>query len=312
MIDVVPESDEESTSDVASEAEVDATPERVGPPRPGLLATVLAVIFFASATALFLGFFAFGLSGLQEQRSQHLLYAEFRGLVDPASTVAPSVGGAIPPGTPVALLSAPGAGLHDVMVVEGTSSGDLLAGPGHLRDTPLPGQVGESVVIGKSTTAGGPFRNIGKLRKGDVISVLTGQGQFHYVVVGPLAAGARPVSVPSNSGVLVLGTAAVAGESGITANGLIYVQARLKGTAKRVPPGQPKSVPTSELPSHADLDAWPLAALWLFVLALASAFTWWLWARWGLFRTWIIGAPILLGIMWGLGNAGLRLFPNVY
>ncbi len=129
-------------------------PERVGPPRPGPLAVVLAIVLFVSITALFLGVFAFGLSGLQEQRSQHQLYAEFRGLLDPSSPVAPKIGGDIPPGSPVALLSAPVAGLRDVVVVEGTSSGDMLAGPGHLRDTPLPGQSGESVLLGKSRRPG--------------------------------------------------------------------------------------------------------------------------------------------------------------
>lgn len=273
---------------------------------------MLAVVLLVSSTAIFLGIFAFGLSGLQEQRSQHILYAEFRGLDAPASPVAPSVGGSIPAGTPVAVVSVPAAGLSGIVVVEGTSSGDLLAGPGHLANTPLPGQVGESVLLGKSATAGAPFRDVDKLRRGDLITVRTGQGLFTYVVVGPLAPGARPVSVPSNSGVLVLGTSAVSGDRGITANGLIYVQARLKGMAVPVPPGQPTRVASADIPGHADLGAWPLAALWLLVLAGVSASTWWLWARWGLFRTWIIGAPVLLGVMWGLGNAVLRLFPNVY
>jgi len=270
------------------------------------------VILLVSSTALFLGVFAFGLSGLQEQRSQHELYAEFRGLLDPSSPVAPSIGGAIRPGTPVALLSVPAAGLHDVIVVEGTSPGDLLAGPGHLRDTPLPGQVGESVVLGKSATAGGPFRDIDRLRKGDVVTVRTGQGLFRYAVVGHLAPGSRPVSVPSDSGVLVLGTSAVSGDLGITANSLTYVEARLKGTAVPVPRGLPRTVPSAEIPGHWDPGAWPMAAVWLAGLALVSACTWWLWARWGLLRTWIIGAPVLLGSLWGLGNAVLHLVPNVY
>ena len=34
----------------------------------------------------------------------------------------------------------PAIGLHDVVIVEGTDSGDLRDGPGHRRDTPLPGQ----------------------------------------------------------------------------------------------------------------------------------------------------------------------------
>ncbi|MGO9455944.1 MAG: class E sortase [Acidimicrobiales bacterium] len=315
VIDVLPSSVDE-VRPVQVEEEVgrleEELPERVGPPRPGPLAVVLAIVLFVSITALFLGVFAFGLSGLQEQRSQHQLYAEFRGLLDPSSPVAPKIGGDIPPGSPVALLTAPVAGLHDVVVVEGTSSGDMLAGPGHLRDTPLPGQSGESVLLGKSSTAGGPFRDIGLLHAGDVITVRTGQGLFHYRVIGALAPGIRPISVPATGSVMVLGTSAGSGASNVKATRLTYVEARLQGRALRVPPGLPRSVPTAELPGHSELSAWPAAALWLAVLAGTSAFVWWLWARWGLLRTWIIAAPILLGMLWALGNAVLRMVPNVY
>jgi hypothetical protein len=277
-----------------------------------VLALVLAFVLFASITALFLGVFAFGLSGLQEQRSQHELYSEFRGLLDPSSPVAPKIGGHIPSGSPVALLTAPVAGLRNVVVVEGTSSGDLLAGPGHLRDTPLPGQSGESVLLGKSSTAGSPFRDIRRLRAGDAITVRTGQGLFHYKVIGALAPGIRPTSVPASSSVMVLGTSAGSGARNVNATHLAYVETRLQGHALRVPPGLPRFVPAAERPGHSDPSAWPAVALWLVVLAGTSAFVWWLWARWGLLRTWIIAAPVLLGILWGLGNAVLRMVPNVY
>jgi sortase A len=46
-------------------------------------------------------------------------------------------------------------------VVEGTASSDLLDGPGHLRSTVLPGQVGTSVVMGRAKTYGAPFGAIG-------------------------------------------------------------------------------------------------------------------------------------------------------
>ena len=62
-----------------------------------------------------------------------------------------------PVGEPVALLSIPRLGISQV-VVEGTASGDTLAGPGHLRDTVLPGQVGTSVVYGRAATYGAPVR----------------------------------------------------------------------------------------------------------------------------------------------------------
>ena len=54
---------------------------REGPPRPSKLVVLLAVVLFLSIVAAFLGVFAFGLSGLQEHRSQAQLYSQFRELL---------------------------------------------------------------------------------------------------------------------------------------------------------------------------------------------------------------------------------------
>jgi hypothetical protein len=37
-----------------------------------------------------------------------------------------------------------------------------------------------------------------------------------------------------------------------------------------------------------------------------------LWSFWGLLRTWIVAAPVLLGILWALSDEAIRLLPNVY
>jgi sortase A len=273
----------------------------------------LAVILTASVIAAFFGVFAFGLSGLQQQRSQHQLYAQFRGLLDPSSPKAPSIGGVIAPGTPVALLSAPRAGLHDVVVAEGTSSGSLLVGPGHLADTPLPGQPGNAVLLGKSATAGAPFAGIAALRRGDVITVRTGQGYFRYTVQGRVPADGRLPAIPRTSGLLTLGTSVGSGSLGrLASDHLLYVDARLQGTAVAAPHGRPTSVPTQQLPGHNDPGAWPWVGLWLLLLAAGTAATWWLWSRWGILQTWLVGAPVLFAILWGLSDEAMRLLPNVY
>ena len=283
-----------------------------GPPRPGPLVFVLALILFASVVVAFLGVFAFGLSGLQEHRSQQQLYAEFRQLL-PGIPIAPSIGGKIAQGTPVALLNAPAAGIHDVMVIEGTSSGDLLEGPGHLPDTPLPGQGGEAVLVGKSTTAGAPFANVPLLRKGDLVTVRTGQGLFRFTVEGRLVPGTHQSAIPADRGRLVLVTSAGSGGAGSLApSQLVDVEARLQGKAVAAPPHRPASVAATEVPGQADPGAWPFVVLWLAGLAAASAAVWWLWARWGLLRTWIVGAPILLALLWAMSNEAMRLLPNVY
>jgi sortase A len=302
---------------VAALAEETETPRPAapteGPPRPSALVIVLALILFASIVAAFLGVFAFGLSALQEHRSQHQLYAQFRGLIAPASIVAPSIGGDIPTGTPVALLNAPAAGIQNVMVIEGTSSGDLLQGPGHLADTPLPGQGGEAVLVGKSTTAGAPFGHLALLRKGDVVTVRTGQGLFRFTVRGRILPGTHQAAIPANRGRLVLVTSAgPGGVGGLEPSQTVDIEATLNGKAVAAPPHQPKTVPLDEVPGQTDPGAWPFVALWLAGLAVASAAVWWIWSRLGILRAWIIGAPVLLAFLWGLSNEAMRLLPNVY
>jgi len=312
VIDVAPEPAVGLVS-TAPEDKPEAVVPRTWPPKPGLVAIALGVVLVVCAATLFFVAFVFGLSGLQEQRSQHELYAQFRGLVDPASPVAPSIGGVIPAGTPVALLNSPQAGWHDVAVVEGTSSSDLLAGPGHLADTPLPGQPGESVLVGKSATAGAPFADIVRLRKGDVVTVRTGQGNFHFTVQGRLAAGQHPPTITTRDGLLTLVTSAGSTSLGsVAASHLIYVVAKLDGTVVPAPPHGPTSVPADQVQGQNDPGAWPFVALWSAALLAASAACWWMWWRWRMIQTWMIGAPVILAILWGLSNEAMRLLPNVY
>jgi sortase A len=293
--------------------EIPPTPVLSGPPKSGVLVIALTIVLFVSVVIAFFGAFAFGLAGLQEQRSQHQLYSQFRGLLDPSSPVAPEIGGAIPDGSPVALLNSPAAGLHNVVVVEGTSAANLLSGPGHRPDTPLPGQPGESVLLGRSTTAGAPFGGITRLHQGDAITVTTGQGRFRYTVEGQLRAGDRLPTISTRSGLLTLVTSASSGSFGrLAPNHLVYVDAKLQGRAVVAPPGRPTSVPAAEIQGHDDPGAWAYVALWMVALIAASIACWRLWSRWGLLRIWLVGAPVLLGLLWGFSSEGMRLLPNVF
>lgn len=67
------------------------------------------------------------------------------------------------------------------VVVEGTSHRDLLVGPGHLKDTPAPGETGNAVISGHRDTF---FRHIGDLVMGDEIVVQRGGKTFRYKVTG--------------------------------------------------------------------------------------------------------------------------------
>ena len=67
------------------------------------------------------------------------------------------------------------------VVVEGVGHRELLLGPGHLKDTPAPGEPGNSVISGHRDTF---FRHIYELEKGDEILVQRKGRTFHYEVTG--------------------------------------------------------------------------------------------------------------------------------
>ena len=138
---------------------------------------------------------------------QHVPNAAFR--AELAEGTAP-VGGRIAPGSPVAMLQIPPIGLHSVIVVEGTSSADVQAGPGHRRDTPLPGQAGASFIIGRSRTFGAPFARIVHLKKGDPITVDTGEGTFHFSVEAVRRPGDSLTPLDTGAGRLTLVTSEAA------------------------------------------------------------------------------------------------------
>lgn len=69
----------------------------------------------------------------------------------------------------------------NAVVVEGSNDRALLLGPGHLEDTPAPGDPGNSVISGHRDTF---FRHIYQLEKGDEILVQRNGRTFHYEVTG--------------------------------------------------------------------------------------------------------------------------------
>jgi len=61
----------------------------------------------------------------------------------------------------------------------------LKQGPGHIPETPLPGDTGRSTISGHRTTYGAPFNKIDRLEDGDLIYLETIKGgTFIYAVTG--------------------------------------------------------------------------------------------------------------------------------
>jgi sortase A len=88
------------------------------------------------------------------------------------------------PGDPVAIIQIPRIGL-DMVVVEGTASEPLTKGPGHYPDSAFPWEDhGRVAIAGHRTTYLRPFWSLDRLRKGDLIRLVTERGTFDYRVFG--------------------------------------------------------------------------------------------------------------------------------
>lgn len=270
------------------------------PPRPLAPrdARWAAGVAITAVSVLLLGFFAQAVvfSGLQHQRDLVAGYDELRSSLAKGETPVGQLdvnGDLVTAGTPVALLQIPRLGLSEV-IREGTTAAVLRSGPGHRRDTVMPGQAGTSVIMGRQTSFGGPFANLARLQPGDTLTVTTGQGVAGYTVYGLRRAGdPLPSDGTVGEGRLELVTA---DGPPLFPTGVLYVDAAQSTTV------QPASgrvltypaLPTDERALGSDASGWPLAiAATITVLALIGV-TAWLWRRWGWRWAWLIGAPMLL------------------
>lgn len=268
--------------------------------RPVMRIISLALVLLAGIVLGFAGYL-YVLSSVQESRSQVLEYARLR--AELAAQVAPL--GPAAPGSPVAVLDIPSIGVRNMVVVEGTSPENLTLGPGHLRDTPLPGQAGVSEIFGRRATFGGPFAGLARLRPGDVIRVVTGQGESVYTVAA--TADSRQTVADPVPNRLILLTAS----SPFIPSHYIEVDARL--TTKAHPgPGVAREITRPEFPLADDSSALVFAIGWEFVLALVVAGAAVAAARWTPRVAYIGIAPLALAVLWALYNSLAASLPNLY
>jgi sortase A len=249
------------------------------------------------------------LSGFEQGHAQRELYDSFR--TELALGTAP-IGAPIDSGTPVALLDVPRAGIDHVIVVEGTGSGELKDGPGHLRGSVLPGQTGISVLLGRSLSFGGPFGSLTDLKAGDPITVTTGQGTFTYRVSGARQEGDPvPAAPAAGTGRLTLVTAVGSGPlARLTPSDAVYFDAVLD---KAVGPGPRSAKVLSEQPMKTHVGAGTLAelALALQLLLGVSVAAVWARVRWSSTAAWITGVPMIFAALWLVSSIGSRLLPNL-
>jgi LPXTG-site transpeptidase (sortase) family protein len=254
------------------------------------------------------------LSHLAEERSQRLLFDQFRSELAGGTAPVGQVdvdGHLLSAGAPVALLRIPALGLSQT-IVEGTSSRALLEGPGHRRDTPLPGQQGVSVVYGRQAAYGGPFRSIDTLVPGDRITTVTGQGSATYRVSAVRHAGDKVAALASaKAGRLTLVTST---GTPFSSDHVVRVDADLVGTAQPTP--QPVlrlgSLTKAEDPLGTDPSGWlPLFLLLELAIVVGAGLVWSL-RRWGRWHTWIVAVPVVLALGSQMAKQVVVVLPNLY
>jgi sortase A len=90
-----------------------------------------------------------------------------------------------PLGEVLGRLVVPSAGV-DWVVVEGVNRAHLRSGAGHMPETAMPGQPGNTVISGHRTTYGAPFYHLDKVTVGDVITFESAIGTNTFEVIETL------------------------------------------------------------------------------------------------------------------------------
>ncbi|NMO51201.1 class E sortase [Actinoplanes sp. TBRC 11911] len=268
-------------------------------------------------SATFFVFVAYtgAISSLHHSRAQLTAYANFRKTLAEATAPVAATRPDDPkrlldPGTAVTLLSIPRIGLREV-VFEGTTGSILRDGPGHLRTTPLPGQSGTSVVMGRASTYGGPFGKLSRLNPGDTVTVTTGQGVSTYRVRG-VRRGGDPLPPPlaAGGGRLTLTTA---DGSPFLPAGVLRVDADLVSAAMPTPanPLTRHDLSSAELAMGTDQFAWMQLVLWGQALVLAAVLIAWTRLHWGRWQVWTVSVPVLSFLSVATADQIARLLPNL-
>lgn len=286
---------------------------RPPPLSPGLELTRSAlIIVFVLSGALVLQLVVVG--GFQQRSAQQSLFDRLRGEL--AQGVAPTgpmtrSGRPLPVGTPMAYLEIPSIRLRQV-VAEGTDAATLFAGPGHRRDSPFPGQLGGSVILGRRTAFGGPFSRLAELRSGERVQVTTGAGVFQFRVTGVRHDhDPAPNPLTSTEGRLVLITA---DGSPLAPSGVLRVDTELTvaGLAGDRPLFTAASLPLPERMMQLDSQTLWALVMWLQALLLVAVGGVWAWHRWHRAKAWVVFLPVLVLVFSFTSEQALRLLPNLF
>ena len=213
-------------------------------------------------------------------------------------------------GAAVAVLDIPAIGVHEI-VAEGTDSGTLRGGPGHRRDTVLPGQQGASIIMGRAGAYGAAFARLQELKPGTKFTIITAQGRQIFQTLGLRYAG--DLTLPDLQ----------AGESRLvllTARGAPYVpNGVVRLDAKLVSQVQPAGLRVSSfinVPREDREFGFDFRFVWALVLALQllialEVLAIWAFNRIGSRGTYLVFGPLIFFALVLVMDQTTRLLPNL-
>ncbi len=272
-------------------------------PQPRHVAMVVGAIVMGFVVYLFL------VSPLLYNRAQGALTSRLQVALSQANA------GGVPRdpgrGDPIGFIDARRLGLSAVMV-EGARQGQLADGPGHVRGTPLPGQLGVSIVAGRRAAFGSPFASLHSAREGDEVVLTTPRGTLNYTVVTATIVPDRPASVlaAARDGADATGSrlALVTSDPWGVAAERIVVVATLSGPP--VPGGSTSDAMATE---ELDPDRQPgsLAALTLWSILLVAALLATSRARgaWRSPAVFLLAAPVVASLAMVLYDSAIAVLP---
>jgi sortase A len=281
-------------------------PASVGSQIAGSVGTLVSLVLLTFVAEMAL------VGPVRHAREQNVAYDELRSTM--AQTITPTGpvdvdGNQVQLGTPLGLISIPSLGIREVYL-EGTTSGVLMGGPGHRRDTPMPGQAGVAVLMGRQAVYGGPFGSLGRIKLGAEIAVRTGQGVMAFKVTAVRRAGDPQVKPDPQAALLTL----------ITADGTPYlpsdvlrVDAELDPAFEVQPsPSRPFGpVPESEESMEGDPGVLLPLLLWSQLLLLLAGVLAWVRSVWGRWQSWIVCVPIMAAVGLKVAHLVAQLLPNL-
>ena len=255
----------------------------------------IVVVYFA---------YLFAGTALEHGRAQHTLHVRFQNLV---SNQQAYIGGVIPTGSPVFQLKVPRAHL-DQIVAEGTTARITAKGPGHLRTSPLPGQVGNVVVACRRVTFGGPCRNLDTLKPGNVITTVSGQGSSKYVVTRVMTVDKHQTDAlsPTSDSRLTLMTSTPM----FMASRRLVVIAQLQTASFSTPGPRVNEIGSNELGLEGDGSNALGLLIWPELLFLAACLAAWLARRWARWPTWLVMVPVIALLVLLVFDSFTMLLPS--